>query len=138
MTDGRLDVGFGEASNRLLWLALLSLPLAACGPGKPSSTQVAKDTAPDLRIPCARGTAALETVCTIEQAQGSDGLILTVRHPDGAFRRLLVTQDGRGVVAADGAEVAKVTITGADGIEVALGGDRYRLPATVKGAAKTS
>jgi len=51
---------------------------------------------------------------------------------------LLVTQDGRGVIAADGAEAAKVTITGADGIEVALGGNRYRLPATVKGTTKPS
>ena len=121
---------------------LLSLPLAACGRGQPSSEQIEaqqrSETASDTRIACARGDAAFASTCTVEQAQGSDGLILTVRHSDGAFRRLLVTQDGRGVVAADGAEVARVAITGADGIEVALGGDRYRLPATVKGAAKTS
>jgi hypothetical protein len=115
---------------------LLSLPLAACGRGQPSSEQVEaqqrSETAGDARIACARGDAAFASACTIEQAPSRDGLILTVRHPDGAFRRLLVTQDGRGVVAADGAEVAKVTITGADGIEVALGGDLYRLPATIK------
>lgn len=122
--------------------ALLSLPLAACGRGQPSSEQIAArqrtETAGDTRIACARGDAAFASDCTIEQAQGEDGLILTVRHPDGAFRRLLVTKDGRGVIAADGAEVAKVMITGANGIEVALGGDRYRLPATVKGATKPS
>jgi len=121
---------------------LLSLPLAACGREKPSSAQVEaeqrSETAGDTRIACARGDAALASNCTIEQAQGKDGLILTIRHPDGAFRRLLVTKDGRGVIAADGAEVAKVTVVGADGIEVALGGDRYRLPATIKGAAKPS
>ncbi|WP_307084099.1 hypothetical protein [Sphingomonas faeni] len=115
---------------------LFSLPLAACGREKPASAQVEaqrrSETAGDIRIACARGDSAFASACTIEQTQGRDGLILTVRHPDGAFRRLLVTQDGRGVVAADGAEVAKVTITGADGIEVALGSDRYRLPATVK------
>ena len=130
-------------SKRILALAvLLSLPLAACGREKPTSAQVEaqqrSETASDTRIACARGDAAFASTCTVEQAQGSEGLILTVRHPDGAFRRLLVTQDGRGVIAADGAEVAKVTITGADGIEVALGGDRFRLPATVKDAAKTS
>ena len=117
-------------------VVLLSLPLAACGREKQTSAQVEAqqrgDTASDTRIACARGDAAFASTCTIEQAQGRDGLILTIRHPDGAFRRLLVTQDGRGVIAADGAEVAKVTITGADGIEVALGGDRYRLPATIK------
>ena len=117
-------------------VVLLLLPLSACGREQPTSAQVEAqqrgDTASDTRIACARGDAAFASTCTIEQAQGRDGLILTIRHPDGAFRRLLVTQDGRGVIAADGAEVAKVTITGADGIEVALGGDRYRLPATIK------
>jgi hypothetical protein len=120
-----------------VFTTLLLLPLAACGREQRTSTQIEAQqrsgTASDTRIPCARGAAAFASVCTIEQAQGNDGLILTVRHPDGAFRRLLVTQDGRGVIAADGAEVAKVTIIGADGIEVALGGNRYRLPATVKG-----
>jgi hypothetical protein len=122
--------------------ALLLLPLAACGQRQPNSEQVAAqqrgEIAGDTRIACAQGEAALASTCTVEQAQGKDGLILTVRHPDGAFRRLLVTQDGRGVIAADGAEVAKVTIMGADGIEVALGGNRYRLPATIKGATKPS
>lgn len=130
-------------SKRTQWLvALLSLALAACGRGQPSSAQVeAKqqaETAGNPRIACARGAAAFASTCTVEQTQGKEGLVLTIRHPDGAFRRLLVTQDGRGVIAADGAEVAKVTITGADGIEVALGGDRYRLPATVKGATRPS
>ena len=121
---------------------LLSLPLSACGRGQPSSEQVeAKqrtETAGDSRIACAQGNVAFASICTIEQAQGENGLILTIRHPDGAFRRLLVTQDGRGVIAADGAEVAKITITGTDGIEVALGGNRYRLPATVKGTTNPS
>ncbi len=121
--------------------ALLSLPLAACGRGASSAEVEAKqkaETAGDSRIACAQGEAAFASICTVEQAQGEDGLVLTIRHPDGAFRRLLVTQDGRGVIAADGAEVAKVTITGTNGIEVALGGNRYRLPATVKGTTKPS
>jgi len=130
-------------SKRLQCLGvLLSLPLAACGREQPADTTVAAQRqatpADESRIACARGDAALATTCTIEQGQGRDGLILTIRHPDGAFRRLLVTQDGRGVIAADGAEAAKVTVLGADGIDVALGGDRYRLPATIKGAAKPS
>ncbi|MES3099029.1 hypothetical protein [Sphingomonas faeni] len=130
-------------SKRIPTVALLlSLPLAACGRGQPSSEQVAAkqrtETAGDSRIACAQGGAAFASTCTFEQAQGKDGLILTIRHPDGAFRRLLVTQDGRGVIAADGAEAAKVTVIGADGIEVALGGNRYRLPATVKGTTKPS
>ena len=56
-----------------------------------------------------------------------------VRKPDGGFRRLRVTRDGRGVVAADGAERAQVTIIADDRIEVSIGGDTFRLPATVRG-----
>jgi hypothetical protein len=87
----------------------------------------------DGRILCARGSATLARDCTVDRLQSRDGLILTLRHPDGRFHRVMVTGDGRGVVAADGAEIAKVAIKGADGIEVALGGDRYRLPATIAG-----
>ncbi|EZP49059.1 MULTISPECIES: hypothetical protein [Sphingomonas] len=85
-------------------------------------------------VPCARGGAALASVCTVDQVASADGLVLTVRHPDGGFHRLLVTRDGRGVVAADGAEAARVTIPASGLIDVAIGGDHYRLPATIKPA----
>lgn len=55
-----------------------------------------------------------------------------MRHADGGFRRLLVTHDGRGVVAADGAEAAVVATVADNMIEVTLGNDRIRLPATVR------
>jgi hypothetical protein len=85
------------------------------------------------KIECAPpGAAAFGFVCGLDRTQTQDGLFLTLRHPDGGFRRLLVTSDGRGVVAADGAEQAQVTPLGKDLIEVALGGARYRLPATVR------
>ena len=86
------------------------------------------------RIECAAaGTEAFETVCTVERMTNEKGeLVLTVRDPTGGFRRLLVTRDGRGVIAADGAEPAKVTVIEGNRIEVAIAGDRYRLPATVK------
>ena len=60
-----------------------------------------------------------------------EGETLVLRHADGGFRRLALTQDGHGVAAADGAEQARVTIVDKAMIEVALGGDRYRLPATI-------
>ena len=117
------------------------LTLAACHPhDQTANTQVLAKVEAQQRaqaeddgmILCAHGDAALTRSCTVEQVQGPDGLVLTVRHPDGGFHRLLATRDGRGVVAADGAEQAQVGIHGSDGIDVALGGDRYRLPATVK------
>lgn len=117
--------------------------LAACSPGddRNANTQAlagfeaqqraaAED---DGRILCAHGDAAWARACTVEQMQTAAGLVLTVRHADdGRFHRLLVTRDGRGVVAADGAEPAVVHVVDG-GIEVTIGGDRYRLPATVRG-----
>ena len=124
--------------------ALLALPLALAGCGETKSDPAAiarveanqRGDADDAgRIVCARnGSRDFARVCTLDRATAAAGLILIVRHPDGAFHRLLVTTDGRGIVAADGAERAVVSVLGPDQIEVALGGDRYRLPATVRPA----
>lgn len=118
---------------------LLLLSLAACGPSTADQATLAKVEAAqqegieeDGRVRCARGSEALANDCTIERTAGKDGLILTIRHADGAFRRLLVTRDGRGVVAADGAEPARVTVLSANRIAVAIAADRYELPATVQ------
>ncbi len=84
------------------------------------------------RIECAAAaTAPLAADCTIERTADAGGALLTVRQPDGGFHRLRITGDGRGVIAADGAETAKVTVVGDNRIEVAIGGARYCLPATV-------
>lgn len=117
------------------------LALAACGPAKPDTQVLAKAEAQqsaqaedDGRLLCATaGAKAFARVCTVDREQSAQGLVLTVRHPDGGFHRLLVTKDGRGVVAADGAQPAMVTIVGPEEIEVAIGDDSYRLPATVGG-----
>jgi len=96
--------------------------------------QASADADDDGRIVCApAGNAAFSRQCTLDRVQSTEGLILTIHKPDGGFRRLLVVKDGRGVVAADGAEPAKVTIVADHQIEVAIGGDRFRLPATMKG-----
>jgi hypothetical protein len=120
---------------------LLAFSLAACGEQRTDHATLAKVEAEQRRarddrgnIVCAqRGSADFARVCTVDRSETDAGLVLTVRHPDGAFHRLLVTKDGRGVIAADGAETAVVTIIANGEIEVALGGDHYRLPATVKG-----
>lgn len=111
------------------------LLLAGCGSNPDSSTA---NTAPGGKaaehIACAHGSGTLAKDCLVERTATPQGLVLTLRHPDGGFRRLLVTKDGRGVVAADGAQPAKVAIEG-EGIAVAIGGDHYLLPATIKGGA---
>lgn len=113
---------------------LVGLLLAGCDSGGVSghgaSGQAgAEDNAP---VDCAIGAGATWTRdCRIEQA----GEMLTIRHADGGFRRFRIVTDGRGVVTADGAEGAVVTIDGDRRIAVRAGQDQYRLPATI-GASK--
>ncbi len=112
------------------------MAVAACH--SPNPSEAAREaTASDNRIACQpTGATTLEPICTVERSIGEQGLILTIHHPDASFRRLLVTTDGRGVIAADGAEQAKVRIADTIGeggeIEVTLAGNRYILPATIK------
>jgi hypothetical protein len=107
------------------------LVLSACGSAGGEDSSVSDPF--DGRIECRIGRAAeFERFCTVERGEG-EGRTLIVRKPDGGFRRLLVTTDGRGVVAADGAETAQVTIIGDNRVEVSIGGDTFRLPATVRG-----
>lgn len=119
---------------RTLFSVAALLGLVACGdPG--SATEEALDATGEAaeRIPCAvEGESSFEPVCIVERMSGGEGPVLTIRHPSGGFRRFLVTSDGRGVVTADGAAAAVVSVIGGDRIEVAVDGDRYRLPATVK------
>ncbi|WP_114951439.1 hypothetical protein [Sphingosinicella terrae] len=120
--------------GRLVLLACVA-GLAACSPAS-----TANDAAPaatldphDGLIECRIGNArAFERFCTVEPGTSESGRTLTLRKPDGGFRRLLVTGDGRGVVAADGAEPARVTILDRDRIEVTIGDDSFRLPARVQ------
>ena len=99
--------------------------LAEVDPEDPATIECAVDGAQQF----ARG-------CRVEQESAQEGTILTIRKPDGGFRRLVATRDGRGVVAADGAEPAAVTVTGDNRIEVSIGNDRFRLPATVRAGAQ--
>jgi hypothetical protein len=107
---------------------------AACGDRQTAEQQALAAAADESdKVECAvDGGAEFERVCRLERMTGPEGLVLTLRAPSGTFRRLLVTGDGRGVVAADGAEAAAVTPVDDDRIEVAIAGDRYRLPATVR------
>ncbi|HEX8401142.1 MAG TPA: hypothetical protein VF628_05505 [Allosphingosinicella sp.] len=113
------------------WLALV--PLAACGADDGASTNATAGASAEDRIECALAASdRFAAECAIERAP-DDAKSLTIRHPDGGFRRLLVTDDGRGVIAADGFAPAVVQVIADKRIEVAIGGDRYRLPATIKG-----
>jgi hypothetical protein len=70
--------------------------------------------------------------CTVEQAQLDGARILTVRHPDGGFRRFELVSDGRGLAVADGAVEAVTEIHEGNRLDVSVGNDRYRFPATIR------
>lgn len=109
-------------------LLTLLVPLAACQPAEQQNATLEADGRIDCRI---GNDDQYQRYCSVERERTEQGILLTVRKPDGGFRRLLATRDGRGVVAADGAEEAQVTIVGENLIEVAIAGDHFRLPARV-------
>ena len=113
--------------------ALVLLTAAACSP-EPSGAARAQDGTPHAEsnlVQCApAGESAFARACAVERSREGEVLFLTVRHPDGGFRRFEVLSDGRGLAPADGAEPAQSRIV--EGVlEVAVGSDRYRFPATV-------
>lgn len=108
-------------------VALALLAAGACSQGAE-----APPPDPDSLIECAIDSTAFARECTVERHVTDGALTLVVRHPDGGFRRFEVLTDGRGVATADGADLAQVRLADG-GIEVTVGEDRYRLPATVSG-----
>ena len=117
-------------------LAPILLTLALAGCEKSSTGEATADGTKGASVPCAlAGSAGFKSECTVERMTSGNDLVLVMHHPDGGFRRLLVATDGRGVTTADGSDQAAVTVLDPGTIEVGVGGDRYRLPATVKGQA---
>lgn len=102
------------------------LVLAGCDRAELSTPEQAVGSA----IPCAiRGASDFTVSCQIVRSVASGRTLLTLIAPDGGFRRIEVAADGSGIAAADGAQPARTRPDGAGGIEVAIAGDRYRLPA---------
>jgi len=110
----------------------LSLLLAACGaepPGEMTNGAAAPAPGePDPRIECRLGAAtAFERLCSVEVAEEGERRVLTVRKPDGGFRRLVMAGGGQ-VAAADGAEQPRSSQMSDGRTEVSIGGDIFRLP----------
>ena len=119
-----------QISERMVRAGLLCLALAACdggsSPGEGAApTRGLADCAIGARGPWRRD-------CSVDQ----QGDLLTFRHADGGFRRFHILKDGRGLMAADGAEEAAISIVGKDEVQVSVGEDRYRIPATIGAAAR--
>lgn len=118
-------------------VALLAVVLTVTGcSGSETAERESLTGGDESRIACALGDEVEFTQkCDIERVQNGDQRGLVMRHPDGGFRRFEIVSDGRGLVAADGAEQAVVTPLTNGSIELSIGQDRYRLPATVKSRA---
>jgi hypothetical protein len=124
--------------KRLILFATLSL--AACSeteqpapeptaPAAAPAPQAAARAPEPLSVECAIGDGvAFTRVCMVDQARDGEGVTLTIRNPQGGFRRLLVTPAGE-VTAADGAEPAEAAPLPDGRLEVTIGSDRYRIPA---------
>jgi hypothetical protein len=109
---------------------ILPLLLAACSP---DAAPPAADGAE--RIACALGEGAqFAPLCAVERTTSADERLVIVRHPDGGFRRFALLPDGRGLAAADGADLAQQEIAGGL-LEVRVGADRYRFPIKLKAPA---
>ena len=108
------------------------LLLAACQGGEEPEQQSSAQSASDNTIECALdGAAEFKRVCEVEKAEVDGVKSLTVRHPDGGFRRFDVLTDGHGLAAADGADEAKLAVEG-EILAVTVDNDRYRFPVTLK------
>ncbi len=101
---------------------LMALLASGCG-GAP-------EPAPAQILCRPQGSVAFVPVCAMDRA---DHGVIILRKPDGGFRRIRVVADARAVIAADGAEPASVRISAPSEIEISIGGDAFRLPATLKG-----
>lgn len=104
-----------------------ALALAACSSGDAAVRAHAEEGA--QRIECAIGPGAeFGADCLVERGEADGVAVLTVRHPDGGFRRFAQMPDGRGLSAFDGADPVEQELAGAL-LEVSVAGDRYRFPA---------
>jgi len=111
------------------------LLLSGCNASPDAGSGQTEEAALSGGIDCAlEGASDFGRDCTLDEMKSADGTVLVVGRANRGYRRLAIASDGRGVVSADGSEPAKVTIIGDGMIEVAIGNDRYRLPANTGGA----
>ncbi len=98
-----------------------------------SACSAAEEAPKGRGIDCATGGSdKFLPECFVEDSRVGERRFLTVRSKSGAFRRFEMVDDGRGVVAADGADEAVAKWSAEGVLEVAVGKDRYRFPARMK------
>ena len=120
---------FSRISSSLV-IAAASLTLEACDSAAstaPSPNAVASASPSGPAITCATGgSTSLGPGCLLERLPGGTQLVLY--HPDGGFRRLTRNPESGALVASDDAELLVVEERSADMVQLAVAGDRYRIP----------
>jgi hypothetical protein len=113
--------------SRISSLGLAALALVGCSGEAPVQPQAEEGAKP---IDCALGDGSeFGPFCFVENSVAEGQNLLTIRHPDGGFRRFTVNADGSGLSVADGADAARnALIEKGARLEVVVGADRYRLP----------
>lgn len=108
---------------RIFSSALLAVTLTAC-----EATQSPEPEGETLD--CAIGGASdFDNVCTLEWLGEVGGREFLIHHPDGAFRRFSVSEDGSAVNIKDGAEELEMVDPAPSRFwQFSVSGDRYLVP----------
>ncbi|MEW4447845.1 hypothetical protein [Qipengyuania sp. JC766] len=124
--------------HKTIAFCLPALLLAACG-SEPGEEVSEAELAARQHVECALGEgSAFAPDCWIDGDASAPGGEFIVRHPDGAFRRLMTAEDGSGIRAIDGADEATSRLSDDGGtLLVTIGADRYRFPARAGTPAET-
>lgn len=104
--------------------------LAACSgpaPGEGEGEQAPIAAAGENIWCAANGATKLAQDCTLERGEEEGRAAFVIRHGDGKFRRLVASEDGKNLLAADGVEQSQSALK-QDRWEVILGDDRYVVP----------
>ena len=116
---------------RLSAAILLALAASACGQAGGDELLPKGET-----VLCSLGGARdFKAECQLDRSVVEGAQVFIVRHPDGAFRRLEVSEDGQNLLAADGADQTQSALKEGR-YEVILGPDRYVIPAEADAAAQ--
>lgn len=119
--------------NRLAKLAgaaALTFCTAACS--KDVDQPQAEEGAPTIECSLGEGSD-FGPDCMVEREEIDGQTVLTVRHPDGGFRRFVQLNDGQGLAELDGADEVNRSLDGST-LVIEVGQDSYRFDANVRDA----
>ncbi|APG62633.1 hypothetical protein LPB140_07350 [Sphingorhabdus lutea] len=120
---------FNHASLYFLFAA--AFMLHGCSEQADNSPFQEETASADNKIMCAlNGTDKFEKICVRENIVEKGQTIVTLKHPDGGFKRFIIVK-GRGLIAAEGFDNSEIEILDGSQILLRSGNDQYKLDAIV-------